>query len=109
RWLAQTRVTASRISCRSGAYCADRSRSGTLTPATGDHGVDVTSTGIPQLYPAALDGCAGLALRFAALDGLALVEQFLALGQRDRHFDAALPEVHPQRDDRQPLFGGLAQ
>src|SRR5580765_3503806 len=107
RWLSHTRVMAARISSRMGAYCAVRSRSGTLMAVAGEAGGFTITT--PRLYPPALDGGPRFALAFPPADRLALVELLLALRQRDRELDPALLEIHPQRDDRQALFRRLAE
>src|SRR5207244_8899153 len=53
------------------------------------------------------DGGARLAVRLAALEGLALVVLLLALGEAHRHFHAAVLEVEPHRHERHPLFDSL--
>src|SRR5262249_10606991 len=58
--------------------------------------------------PPRLDGRARFAIRFAALDRLALVVVLLALRQADGHLHASVLEIETRRDERHPFFDGLA-
>src|SRR5205823_967198 len=61
-----------------------------------------------MLSPRGLDRRAGLAIGFSALDGFALVVFFFPFGEADRHFDAALLEVHAHGNQRHAFFDRLA-
>src|SRR3954468_10895941 len=101
RWLSQTRVTAARISSRSGRYCACKSSSGTP---------DTVVIVIVREYGSAprLDRGARFAVRVAPLHRFALVVILLAPRQADGHLYPAVLEVHADRDQRHPFFDRLA-
>src|SRR5262245_9445541 len=96
RWLSATRVSAARISSRIGRYCACRSSKGTDI-------VDILSRSPPRL-----DRRPGLAIRFAALDRLALVVLLLAPGEADRDLHPAVLVVQPDRHQGHAFFDRLA-
>src|ERR1700741_3494169 len=54
-----------------------------------------------------LDRRPRFAIRFPALDRLALVVVLLAFGQADSHFHAAVLEVQPDGDERHAPLDGL--
>src|SRR5690348_15325997 len=93
RWLSATRVTAARISSRSGRYCACRSSNGTFMDAS--------------ILSSRLDRRTRFAVGFAALDRFALVVLLLAFREADGDLHASVLVIEADGDERHPLLYGF--